>query len=384
MEEERNSPCDGYGDNGLIAALILLVSFGLVMGYSASGNTALSNGKAAFYFLLKQGVIGLGGFALALILSKLDYHVLWNLGYAGVGVSAVLLFILRFFEPINGARRWIRILGKFTFQPSELARLAIVICVPILAVKKRRAFGSLSDTILSLLPGTLLAAETLFISDDLSSAVILFAMSYFVVFIAHPGTRKLLAAAAAGVLAAAAFVLYVWMRYVPGDGSSFRLIRLLIWKNPAAYEGTNGEQTILGLYAIGNGGFFGKGLGSSTMKLGQLREAGNDWIFSVICEELGFFGAFVVVLLFLYLLYRLLVIAIHAPDLYGSLLTAGVFAHMALQSALHIAVTVGLAPPTGVTLPFFSFGGSSLLITMAEMAVVMSVSRRIRRKQEGD
>ena len=366
-------------DYGLLGALILLAAFGLVMGYSASGYLAAKKGLDVYWFFAKQGLIGGVCFLAALLISKADYHILWYLRWlmmAGAAGSILLLMVDRFSVNKNGATRWLEFFGV-SVQPSEIAKIALIVFVPAIAVKMGQEFKGILPSIAALIPGTLLAAETYLISKDLSSAVIIFAIGFFITFAAHPKSYGFFFVGALVLIAAAAGVFYIWSRVTPDAADSFRVTRLLIWKDPAAFEGGTGEQTIMGLYAIGNGGLFGKGLGNSTMKLGQLSEAGNDWIFAVVCEELGFFGALLVVLLFIFLLFRILIIAINAPDTFGALMAAGVFSHIALQAILHIAVTVNFSPPTGVTLPFFSFGGTSLLITMMEMAIVMSISRQI-------
>ena len=345
-------------DYGLLGALILLAAFGLVMGYSASGYLAAKKGLDVYWFFAKQGLIGGVCFLAALLISKADYHILWYLRWlmmAGAAGSILLLMVDRFSVNKNGATRWLEFFGV-SVQPSEIAKIALIVFVPAIAVKMGQEFKGILPSIAALIPGTLLAAETYLISKDLSSAVIIFAIGFFITFAAHPKSYGFFIVGALVLIAAAAGVFYIWSRVTPDAADSFR---------------------VTGLYAIGNGGLFGKGLGNSTMKLGQLSEAGNDWIFAVVCEELGFFGALLVVLLFIFLLFRILIIAINAPDTFGALMAAGVFSHIALQAILHIAVTVNFSPPTGVTLPFFSFGGTSLLITMMEMAIVMSISRQI-------
>ena len=159
---------------------------------------------------------------------------------------------------------------------------------------------------------------------------------------------------------------------------NFRFRRIIAWLNPEKYAGDLAYQTMQALYAIGSGGLFGKGLGNSAQKM-VIPEAQNDMIFSVICEELGMFGVAIVVLLFAILLYRLMVIAQNAPDLYGSLMVVGIFAHIAIQVVLNIAVVTNVMPNTGITLPFISYGGTSILFLMAEMGLALSVSRTIRR-----
>ena len=159
---------------------------------------------------------------------------------------------------------------------------------------------------------------------------------------------------------------------------NFRLARALVWLNPEKYSSEGGYQIMQALYAIGSGGFFGKGLGNSIQKLGPVPEAQNDMIFSIICEELGVFGGMVVLLLFGYMLYRLFFIAQNAPDFYGSLMVSGILIHIALQVILNICVVLNWIPTTGITLPFFSYGGTSIMFLMAEMGIALSVSRRIK------
>ena len=162
------------------------------------------------------------------------------------------------------------------------------------------------------------------------------------------------------------------------DSNSFRVMRVLVWLQPEKYSDEGGYQTLQALYAIGSGGFFGRGLGNSIQKLGSVPEAQNDMIFSIICEELGVFGGIFVLILFGYLLYRLFFIAQNAPDLFGSLIVTGIFIHIALQVILNIAVVLNLMPNTGVTLPFISYGGTSIVFLMSEMAIALSVARQIK------
>ena len=184
----------------------------------------------------------------------------------------------------------------------------------------------------------------------------------------------LLAAGAILILA----VIFVFVLVNFGGSSSFRIGRIRVWLNPELYSSDGGYQVMQALYAIGSGGFFGKGLGNSAQKLGAIPEAQNDMIFSIICEELGIFGAALVMLLFIFLLYRLFFIAQNAPDLLGSLIVSGIFVHIALQVVLNIAVVVNLIPTTGITLPFVSYGGTSIVFLMTEMLLALSVSKQIR------
>ena len=175
-------------------------------------------------------------------------------------------------------------------------------------------------------------------------------------------------------------ILVVILASLQDETGSFRIQRIQVWLDPESYASLGGYQVMQALYAIGSGGFFGKGLGKSTQKLGSLPEAQNDMIFSIICEELGVFGAALLILLFVFLLYRLFFIAQNAPDLLGALIASGIFIHIAIQVVLNIAVVINLIPTTGITLPFVSYGGTSILFLMGEMALALSVSRQIRFK----
>ena len=198
------------------------------------------------------------------------------------------------------------------------------------------------------------------------------------IFVAHPDTKIFLLIFAAGAFLVLGFVLFISVTMDAGATENFRLRRILVWLHPEDFASGLGYQTIQALYAIGSGGLFGRGLGNSIQKLGSVPEAQNDMIFSIICEELGIFGGIIVLLLFAYLLYRLFFIAQNAPDLVGSLMVTGIFIHIALQVILNIAVVLNLMPNTGITLPFISYGGTSVVFLMSEMGLALSVARQIK------
>ena len=214
--------------------------------------------------------------------------------------------------------------------------------------------------------GWLLPIVGLVGSNNLSTAIIILGIGVMLVFVANPKYLQFIAIGGAGIAFIAVFLSL----------ESYRLERLAIWRDPEAYE--KGFQTIQGLYAIGSGGIFGKGFGNSLQKLGFVPEAQNDMIFSIICEELGLFGASVLILIFSLLVWRLMVIATHAADLAGALIASGIMGHMAMQVILNIAVVTNTIPNTGITLPFVSYGGTSVLFLLAEMGLALSVSRRSR------
>ena len=212
-------------------------------------------------------------------------------------------------------------------------------------------------------------------TENLSTAIIIFCITLGMIFVAHPEMKPFIILFAVGIVLIGAFVIFLVTTLDTSD--SFRIRRILVWLHPEDYASGDGYQTIQALYAIGSGGLLGRGLGNSIQKLGSVPEAQNDMIFSIICEELGILGGMVVLLLFAYLLYRLFFIAQNAPDMFGSLMVSGIFLHIALQVVLNIGVVVNLLPNTGVTLPFISYGGTSILFLMAEMGLALSVARQI-------
>lgn len=254
-------------------------------------------------------------------------------------------------QEINGSKRWLN-LGPLSFQPSEFAKVAVILFLGWQIEKSRKSTGNfwfMCRTMATLLPIVGLVG-----SNNLSTAVIILGIGVVLIFVSNPRYLPFVGIGAAGLGFVAVFLA----------AESYRLERLAIWRNPEKYE--KGFQTIQGLYAIGSGGLFGRGLGSSIQKLGFVPEAQNDMIFSVICEELGLFGAALLILLFMLLLWRLCVISTHSRDLLGALLTAGIMAHMAVQVILNIAVVTNTIPNTGITLPFVSYGGTSVVFLLGE------------------
>ena len=346
------------------------------MLYSTSAYEASVQYGSDTYYFGKQALISAGAFLLLLAGSQLDYHFYINKSGLLYFISIVLLVATRFIgREVNGARRWIYI-GPISFQPAELAKLAIILFLPYTIVSMS---GDRMDGIRAPLTitgfGALSAGCTYFFTDNLSTAVIIMGIAVILAFIVHPRTKPFMILLGIGV----AFLLFFVFLVIPRieTSTSFRLRRLQVWLHPEAYSDSGGYQVMQGLYAIGSGGFFGKGLGNSVQKLEALPEAQNDMIFSIICEELGIFGAGIVILLFIFLLYRLFFIARNAPDLLGSLIASGIFVHIALQVVLNIAVVINMIPTTGITLPFVSYGGTSILFLMAEMTVALSISKQI-------
>lgn len=354
-----------YFDYSLLFLVIFLVCFGLVILYSTSSYNGQLKFNDPAYYLKKQLFASALGIAAMFFISMIDYHVwkhFWWLAYlAALGFCILVLFIG---DEFNGAKRWLK-LGPISFQPSELAKLAMIIFLAVIisqAPKKMKSLANIFKVMIIIIPIVGVVAK-----ENLSTAIIILGIAIAMIFVASSKYLQFIIMGAAVVALGAAFLFL---------GDAYRLERIEIWRAPEKFE--KGFQTIQGLYAIGSGGLFGKGLGESMQKLGFVPEAQNDMIFSIICEELGLFGAICVILLFLILIWRFMVIANNAPDLYGALLVTGIMAHIAIQVILNIAVVTNTIPNTGISLPFISYGGTSVSFLLAEMGLALSVSRGIR------
>ena len=359
-----------YFDYSLLFIIIFLICFGLVMLYSTSAYDAQLTFKDPTHYLKRQGfAFGLGLTGM-FVISRFDYRV-WK-KFGGVAyLVAILLSTLVLIPGIgiehNYSRRWLGIPNSsLEFQPSEFAKLAVIMFLASMICrfpKKMAKFSTVVKVMLFILPLFALIAY-----NNLSTAIIVMGIGVAMIFVASPKYLQFVIVGAVGVLGIVLFLV------LPSAG--YRGERVEMWLHPENYA--KGYQTLQGLYAIGSGGLFGKGLGNSMQKLGFVPEAPNDMIFSIICEELGLFGAVCVILLFVLLLWRMMVIANNAPDLFGALLVTGVMSHIAIQVILNIAVVTNTIPNTGISLPFISYGGTSALFLLAEMGLALSVSRGIQ------
>ena len=369
-----------YYDYSLLAVIILLTCFGLVMLYSTSSYMAELNYGDDMYYFKKQAAISFGCIIIALGISQIDYHILTKFTGVLYGMAAILMILVK--TPLgrtaNGARRWLN-LGPLSFQPSEIAKIAVIVCLSYMIVNMGRNIKTLKAFMILAGSGSALAFLAYACTDNLSTAIIIFCITMGLIFIAHPKVKPFLIAAGVGIVLIIIFVMILSSSLE--TSSSFRLRRILVWLHPEDFASGDGYQTIQALYAIGSGGFLGRGLGNSIQKLGSVPEAQNDMIFSIVCEDLGILGGIILLLLFAYLLYRLFFIAQNAPDLFGSLMVSGIFIHIALQVIFNIAVVLNLMPNTGVTLPFVSYGGTSIVFLMSEMGLALSVARQIKFKE---
>lgn len=370
-----------YFDYDLLMILVFLMCFGLVMLYSTSAYSANADfGNDMFYFS-KQAIISAVSFAFMLFVSKLDYHVYGAFSWQIYYISLFLMLLVK--TPLGveayGSRRWLQLPANMTLQPSEIAKIAVILLIPYEICRLGPKIQSKKGLERVCAVGAVAAGGVMVLTDNLSTAIIVAGITGILIFVAHPKTKPFLKLIAAG-----AIVVVVGLSYLSANISSsenFRLRRIITWLDPENHADEGGFQVMQGLYAIGSGGFFGKGLGNSTQKLGVIPEVQNDMILTIVCEELGVFGVIVVLVMFGLLLYRLMFIAKNAPDLYGSLVASGIFAHISLQVILNIAVVTNMMPTTGVTLPFISYGGTSVLFLMTEMGIALGISRKIKLKQ---
>ena len=366
-----------FYDYSLLFTIAFLIMFGLLMIYSASSYKAqLDHDGNAAYFMTRQGAIALGGFAVMILISRLDYRWYAKFYKLAIAVSWFMMIAVSFVgRRVNGKRRWLGV-GPLSFQPTELVKITIIVSVAALLVKLGRDVdrpAGIARIAMVVLPLAAIVA-----ANNLSSGIIIAGIGFVMMFVASRKKLWYFLVMAAGGLVIA---------FAPQIGNGLRKIHLLkpyqlsrinVWKDPEAFASDGGYQVLQGLYAIGSGGLFGKGLGESIQKLGFVPEAQNDMIFSIICEELGLFGAVALILVFMFMIYRFMVIASNAPDLFGCLLVVGVMAHIAIQVILNIAVVTNTIPNTGITLPFISYGGTSIVFLEAEMGMVLSVSNQIK------
>ena len=368
-----------YYDYSLVAVIVLLTCFGLIMLYSTSSYMSEVKYGDDMFFFKKQALISVACTIMALVISRIDYRILNR--FAAILYAAAVALMMLVKTPLgqsaNGAQRWLN-LGPIQFQPAEIAKIAVIVCLPYMIVHMGRKVKTLKGCMVLGGAGAFLALIAYVFTDNLSTAIIIFCITAGLIFVAHPDTKIFLIIAGVVIVLGVIGVLFLNATLSVDGSGSFRLRRIMVWLHPEDFADSWGYQTIQALYAIGSGGFFGRGLGNSIQKLGSVPEAQNDMIFSIICEELGIFGGLIVLMLYAYLLYRLFFIAQNAPDMFGSLMVSGIFIHVALQVILNIAVVVNLMPNTGVTLPFISYGGTSIVFLMAEMGLALSVARQIR------
>jgi len=362
----------GEIDYGIFYTVALLLTIGVVMVYSASSYYAMFINKDSMYYLKRQlgsAVIGVGAMAFTMCI---DYHKLKKYTIAIMIVSIPLLIAVFFFEGVNGAQRWIYI-GPLSFQPSELAKYVVVLFMAMSLEIKGEGVKSFNTGIVPYLVISGFYAALVLAEKNLSIASVIMIVTFIILFAAGGKIKHLFGIVAPAMVAAvAAFTIL----------EPYRMKRLLNFTNPWKDPIGDGYQLIQSFYALGAGGVTGLGLGQSRQKTLYMPEPHNDFIFSIIGEELGLIGCICIIILFIIFIWRGISVAMKARDTYGTLLAIGITSVIAVQSLINIAVVTGSMPVTGVPLPFISYGGTSLVINMMAIGILLNISRQIEGKEE--
>ena len=353
-------------DIPFLLILLLLLSYGLIMLFSAGYAVALYRRGDAYTYIRPQLLFAALGVLAMYAASLVDYHVWHRLAWPMLGISLLLLAIVLFMPEYNGCKRWIVLPGLGTLQPSEIAKFSIVLVFSHIISLNHDRMKSFSTGVVPFALILGVVTVLMLLEPHLSGTLLILSIGAVLMFVGGTGLHWFGLAGGLGAAAIAAAVIAL-PELVP-----YATDRLASWRDPLG----EGHQTIQSLYAIASGGLAGLGLGNSRQKYLYVPEPQNDFIFSILCEELGFIGAALVVVLFLLLLLRGMSIAVRARDKFGALLVVGFVVQVTLQAILNMAVVTNTIPNTGISLPFFSSGGTSLLMLLGEMGIVLSVSRQ--------
>lgn len=371
MESERLQPKQkivvderGMLDLPFLILTVLLVAIGVIMMFSASYARAYSKTGSSTTYFARQAMFAIAGIVIMLVVSRVNYQ-LWRTLSVPIMVGAIVLLML---VPIigteeGGAKRWIYL--GVSFQPSEIAKLAVVLCFAAMISVYKDKMQTFRYGVLPFAVILAVIAGLLVLEPHLSATLIILATGAAMMFL---GGTKPKWFVALGVIGAIAVVIYLKTMGYASD-------RIVAWRDPFSDPSDGAYQIVQSLYAIGSGGMMGLGLGKSRQKYLYLPEEHNDYVFSIVCEELGFVGAMLIIVLFILLIVRGYWIAMHSRDRFGALITAGLTTLLLLQVFLNIGVVTNFLPATGISLPFFSYGGTALLIQLFEMGIILNVSR---------
>ncbi len=378
-ENSKNSLFSGIFISGkmdltFFFLLMIILLTGLVMLFSASYVFAYTNYGNNYYFIAKQAIFAVGGVLFMLLVSRIDYHILRKLAVPFYLVMVIFLTVMLILPPMvagSGVKRWFSV-GPINFQPSEFAKFAVILLLAHLIAANQKLMKSFKFGFLFLLSLVGVVCVLVVLEPHLSATILIFIIGIVMMFV---GGTKLSHLSIIGIIGAGgvAALLSGVIKYAED--------RITFWLDPWAAPRGEGYQTIQSLLAVGTGGLWGKGLGQSRQKYLWVPEPHNDFIFSIVCEELGLIGALIIILLFCFLMWRGFVIAMRAPDKFGSLLALGLTFQVGLQMALNVLVVTNTIPNTGISLPFFSYGGTSLVILLLEMGVILSISRMSNKKE---
>lgn len=371
----------GSMDIPFLLLTLLLTGIGLMMLFSASFPSAYYETGSAGYYFKRQAIFAAAGIVAMLVVGRFNYQR-WRGAAKMLMVLAIFLLLLVIIPGVgitkNNATRWLGIDGVLTFQPSEIAKLAVIVYFADSISKKKERMRDLREGVLPYGVWLAVIAVLMLLEPHLSGTILIVGTG--AIMMAVGGMPAWLIGAGVGGVAAAA---WGFVALVDAGIISYGASRINMWHNPWLDSSDDGYQMVQSLIAIGSGGLLGTGLGKGRQKFLYLPEESNDFIFSTVCEELGLIGASLILLVFALLLLRGFWIALHARDRFGTLLVVGVMSHLGLQVFLNVAVVTGLVPATGISLPFFSYGGTALLLQLVEIGLVLSVSRQIPAKREG-
>lgn len=370
MKSKRKRRKMGNIDYGIFYTVMILLAIGVVMVYSASSFYAMIRGDS-MSFLKKQVLAAIMGIIAFVIFVRFDYHKLKKFTLPAMIITIPLLFLVFLFEPVNGAQRWIQ-LGPLSFQPSELAKYVVVLALASVLTAKGEKIKDIKTGVLPCLAIGIFYAGCVLMQKNLSVAAIIVFVTFIMIFSSGAQFKHLVAVCIPVALAGAAAAIL----------EPYRFKRLANFIDPWKDAAGDGYQLIQSFYALGAGGVTGLGLGQSRQKTLYMPEPHNDFIFSIIGEELGLIGCLVILALFIILIWRGFKVAMDARDTYGTLLALGITSVIAVQTIINIAVVTGSMPVTGVPLPFISYGGTSLAITMAAMGILLNISRQSKENLE--
>lgn len=372
-------------DMPLFVFIMVLLAVGLVMLFSASYANSYYYEKSSYHYIVRQGIFAAAGIAAMLLISTFDYHRFHALCLPIAGVSILFLLMVLFFgrllhidaiaEPEGVAYRWLRF-GPVQFQPSEIAKFALILIFAHMISLYADKMQTFRYGVLPFVGVLGLFAALVFLENHMSGTLIILALGAILMFVGGTKPRWFLLGGALLVLLLGAYLL-LGGKDDSGEGGVYQMDRIAGWLDPFGEKGSEVDtwQIQQSLYAIGSGGLLGVGLGQSRQKYLYLPMPQNDFIFAIVCEELGMVGALAIMLLFALLIWRGVYISLHAKDRFGVMLGLGLTFQVGLQAVLNICVVTNTIPNTGISLPFFSYGGTALMMLLGEMGILLNISR---------